>query len=90
MLVQGQSTAIAAFRTGLISSAPVLAHFRVTGDEGAVTRVLTDFRVLESDDTAESRVFVPPDYYTCPQCLDELNDPADRRYRYPFIFRIIV
>jgi hydrogenase maturation protein HypF len=28
---------------------------------------------------------VPPDLHTCDECLAELNHPADRRYRYPFI-----
>lgn len=42
------------------------------------------FRILESRGGAHDTL-VSPDVATCPDCLRELFDPADRRYRYPFI-----
>jgi len=43
-----------------------------------------DFRILASDESAEKTAAVLPDLATCPECLAELLDPANRRYLYPF------
>ena len=43
------------------------------------------FTVVESQPRQRRRVSIPPDLPTCPECLAELFDPNDRRYRYPFI-----
>jgi hydrogenase maturation protein HypF len=44
----------------------------------------SSFRILPSLDE-EASIYVPPDGSVCAECLAELWDPADRRYRYPFI-----
>src|SRR5208283_3640415 len=44
----------------------------------------TRFEILESDRAAERTTSILPDLATCPQCLAELLDPANRRFRYPF------
>src|SRR5204862_5558175 len=43
------------------------------------------FRIEASDAGAAGPVFISPDVATCPDCLAELFDPADRRHRYPFL-----
>jgi len=43
------------------------------------------FKIEESRGKKEGELFVPPDIAACKECLSEMADPADRRYRYPFI-----
>jgi len=44
----------------------------------------SDFSILVTSE-GDASVFAPPDLFTCKDCLEEMFDPADRRYGYPFI-----
>ena len=44
-----------------------------------------EFRIERSEKRGKPRVCVLPDLATCKDCLRELFDPSDRRFRYPFI-----
>jgi hydrogenase maturation protein HypF len=43
------------------------------------------FVILESVEAENTERLFPPDIATCDDCLRELFDPRDRRFRYPFI-----
>lgn len=43
------------------------------------------FSIRQSQTTGAKKVHITPDANVCPDCLKELLDPSDRRYRYPFI-----
>lgn len=46
---------------------------------------MKEFLILESKDTESQFLPVSPDISICEDCLRELFDPENRRYRYPFI-----
>ncbi|MDO5111346.1 MAG: carbamoyltransferase HypF [Clostridia bacterium] len=45
----------------------------------------TDFRIEESRTLSHRHALISPDVGICADCVRELLDPNDRRYRYPFI-----
>jgi hydrogenase maturation protein HypF len=42
------------------------------------------FTIVPSTASPDPRISIPPDLAACPDCLAEVHDPSDRRYRYPF------
>jgi hydrogenase maturation protein HypF len=83
--IQGNNAALQTFARRLFQQAPPLAEPRLISCAPAAVTALQDFSVRASKNTGASEVHVPPDLFTCDDCVAELNDPADRRYRYPFI-----
>ncbi len=83
--VQGRADAIAAFAADLTTQYPPLARIAAITSEPCPLGHETDFRIQTSSFSATVGSSVPADIATCAECLRELFDPADRRYRYPFI-----
>lgn len=83
--VQGAPAALQHFADALVSQAPPLARPIVIACTAWTPAPLNDFRILTSVVTTAAAIHVPPDYFTCNECLRELHDPCDRRYQYPFI-----
>ena len=44
----------------------------------------SDFEIIESGDTYSGVSVIPPDIAICDKCLEEIRNPNDRRYKYPF------
>ncbi|HST48471.1 MAG TPA: carbamoyltransferase HypF [Jatrophihabitans sp.] len=82
--IEGPGSAITGFAGLLLTRAPPLARIDDIGTVEIPSRGGTDFVIRDSQPTA-GRTLVSPDVATCADCLDELGDPANRRYRHPFI-----
>ena len=86
---QGATDALRSFVHALSSNAPAAARVEqiaVEELEGPSAELAAGaFRIIASDAATERTTLVSPDIATCPDCLRELFDPADRRYHYPFI-----
>ncbi len=85
VLVCGTAAALDAFAHEVIADAPAIAAPRLRRLEDWHGACPEAFSILPSEAGAEARIFVPPDYFTCADCLAELADPADRRRGYAFI-----
>jgi hydrogenase maturation protein HypF len=72
------------FLRRLRAEAPPAAVLREAREERIPAERLPGFAIVPSDDEGARRVSIPPDLATCPECLREVGDPADRRHGYPF------
>jgi hydrogenase maturation protein HypF len=88
IIAVGDSSLLNQFTRRLRDDAPPLAvveDIQVTWGTPQEEPELTGFNIVESSATDFSHLRVPFDTATCDDCLAELSNPADRRYRYPFI-----
>lgn len=76
---------LTAFLAALRAEAPPLAHIASLEATPIPSNGYTTFEIRHSEAQEGRFVLISPDVATCPDCLRELFDPADRRYRYPFI-----
>lgn len=87
--VQGRPAALDEFCRRLHAEAPPLARIdSVTHSQlppSPDTAVPTGFRIVDSHSGTAAPTAIPPDIAVCDDCLAELFDPSDRRYRHPFI-----
>jgi hydrogenase maturation protein HypF len=82
--VEGDPDAVLGFVERLQREAPPLAELRALRSQRIAPRGERGFAILASRRDGESRALVAPDAATCPACLAEISDPADRRHRHAF------
>jgi hydrogenase maturation protein HypF len=82
--LEGPGDKIDSFVRRLVAEKPVHAEIKNHRVAWLEPAGYAGFTVCESDPAGEKTAQVLPDIAVCPDCLREMNDPADRRFRYPF------
>ena len=79
----GDETALARFLDALHQPPPAARIVRVD-----LTDIAPDpadgFEIADSEPDVDRRISIPPDLATCDDCLSEIFDRSNRRYRYAF------
>jgi hydrogenase maturation protein HypF len=86
--IEGEPTVLDRFVAGLPAAAPPASRIDAVEVESMGALDEHAFRIAESPPAVAGRdaaAAIPADLAPCADCLRELTDPADRRYRYPFI-----
>jgi hydrogenase maturation protein HypF len=83
--IEGPPSRLDAFLARLRTEMPPLARIDSVSVGELPTRGESGFRIVSSLVLGQVSTGIPADAATCADCLRELLDPADRRYRYPFL-----
>lgn len=82
--VDGARENVEAFYHDLLLNPPALAEIHESFIRLHRPRGFREFTILASLGGSEGSTPLSPDIATCLKCLEEVLDPSDRRYRYPF------
>ncbi|HPA21020.1 MAG TPA: carbamoyltransferase HypF, partial [Verrucomicrobiae bacterium] len=80
---EGRGDRLREFLDGLESGRPTNAVIQSIETAWLEPVGRSGFHIVESRVGGKSALILP-DIATCPRCLEEILNPADRRYRYPF------
>lgn len=83
--IEGPAGQVDRFESRLAREAPPLARVQAVSATTIAVAGASGFRITESTAGSGARTLAPADSAVCADCLAELADPGDRRYRHPFI-----
>lgn len=84
--VQGNERFINNFKKSVTDEKPPLSKINnLISKEIPIIETINTFKILKSVKTQGANTLLPPDIATCDDCIRELFDSEDRRYKYPFI-----
>ncbi len=82
--IAGHASRVAEFLRELYDQAPPLARIVDVEVSERPYAPLEAFHIVASRGDQQRLTLISPDVATCDDCLREIFDPGDRRYRYPF------
>ncbi len=82
--VEGTSPVLSTFLSRLQVEKPPHATIARLTTASVPVQGETQFTIQSSDGDQPKTALILPDLATCPDCLQEIFDPTNRRYRYPF------
>jgi len=85
LLFEGDGDSIEQAIEAVLKHAPPLARPALIARHELSAQAGRGFTIRTSRENGDSHPHIPPDYFLCNECLQELNTPDNRRYRYPFI-----
>ncbi len=83
--IEGPASRVSAFVRHLPSDAPASARVGAVMTQTVPAEGQDIFSIHPSDEKGRKRLVVSPDLATCADCRREMQDRADRRFRYPFL-----
>jgi hydrogenase maturation protein HypF len=83
--VEGPSAGVEQFLDRLPKEIPPLAKISSLGVRDVEPQGSEGFRIVSSHLGEPPKALISPDVVVCEDCLREMGNPRDRRFRYPFI-----
>lgn len=83
--IEGPQNNIESFSADLARKSPPLARITQISLHHEHVKDFKNFSITASGDSASMSTLIPPDVSICDPCRQELFDPEDRRFGYPFI-----
>ncbi|WP_082392906.1 carbamoyltransferase HypF [Nocardia arizonensis] len=83
--IEGAASALDEFARRLRDCPPPLAVIEAIEATDIAPRGGTGFHIADTTRDGGGRTLASPDMAICADCAAELRDPADRRYRHPFV-----
>ena len=82
--IEGKPVSLSEFARRLRAEKPPRAIIQSCESSQLDSLGYKEFEIREDTDGGGKSALILPDIATCPDCLREVLDPNDRRFRYPF------